>query len=78
MDKYYDFEKLQKLLDEKKEGDTITVGMKEDMSWTSKTLTQAIINLGYVAGIQYSYYATPVYSINNGEYIPCYIEKETV
>ena len=76
MNKYYDFKKLQKVLDEKREDDVITVGIEEDSDWTSETLTQEVINKKYVMGIDYSSWGTPIYYVNGGYPVHCYTKKE--
>lgn len=69
---YYDFKKMQEVLDS---GTEARVGMAEDWFWTAETLTQENIDNEIVAGITYSTWATPSILIA-GEMHDCYVEKD--
>lgn len=57
--------------------DTVMAGMLEDWDWTSSTITLKDIDAKTIAGISSSDWATPCYSLDEGEtFIDCYTKKE--
>ena len=72
----YDFEKLQKLLNEN-QNEEIMVSTFHDSHWTMTILTQEKIDAKEFAGIDGSNWDIPGYwRENSEEFTPCYVEEE--